>query len=287
MTYRRLSNGVELPAIGLGSFLLKDELSAVVPQAHAMGYRLVDTSDNYGNEKFVGKGLAACAGNGRDVVVVTKFSRPARTDSLKRAFEESAARLGRVDVYLLHWPYPFLWKRQWRKMEDLYFAGHCRAIGVCNFDADRLRELLSFCRVRPQIDQFERHPLFQQAETAAFCRAQGIQVMSYSPFARMDGRLMRHPVLVEMATRYGRSVGQVILQWNVEHGDIPIPASRSEAHLRENLASTAFSLSEEDMAVIDGLECGQRVRFDPATRFSRVQRVKFLYYWFRGAMKNA
>ena len=287
MIIRKLANGVELPSIGLGSFPMKDELLQVVPRAYSMGYRLVDTSDNYKNEKFVGQGLATCARQGEDMLVVTKFSRPSWTNRLGQAYQESVARLGHVDVYLLHWPYPFLWKRQWRKMEDLYLAGRCRAIGVCNFDVARLRELLSFCRVRPLVNQFERHPLFQQKEIAAFCRSQGIQVMCYSPFARMDGRLLRHPVLQEIAAKYGRSVGQVILQWSVGHGDIPIPASRSEEHLSENLGSAEFTLSAEDMSAIDGLECGCRVRFDPATRFSRVQRVKFMYYWLRGVMNHA
>ena len=274
---RTLANGFKMPCIGYGTFPLKDELGKTVPLAVRAGYRLVDSSDNYGNEKHVGAGLAASGSESENVVVVTKFSKPARTHELGRMFRASRKNLGgRIDVYLLHWPYPFLWKKQWRTIEDLYLVGECRAIGVCNFDRLRLEALLRFCRVKPMIDQFERHPLFQQEETAAFCRANGIQVMSYSPFARMDPALMENPVLKGIAAAHDKTVGQVILRWNIEHGDIPIPASRSYEHIVENFDVFDFELTSAEMARIDALEAGHRVRFDPAKRFSFPQKIKFL-----------
>lgn len=288
MTDRTLSNDVRLPAVGYGTFPLKAELVKAIPEAVDCGCRLIDVSDNYGNEEFAGRGLAAAAEGGAKVTVITKFSRPLKTRSLAKCFQTSVRRLGgRVDVYLLHWPYPFLWRRQWRKMEELYLSGACRAIGVCNFDREKLEQLLRFCRVKPMIDQFERHPLFQQRETADFCRANGIQVMSYSPFARRDVRLMENPVLVEIAARHGKTVGQVIVRWNVEHGDIPIPASRSAGHIRENFSVSDFSLSEEEVARIDALEAGVRVRFDPARRFTWTERGKFLLCWMKGCFGHA
>ena len=275
---RTLANGFKMLCIGYGTFPLKDELVETVPLAVRAGYRLVDTSDNYGNEKHVGAGLAASGPESENVVVVTKFSKPARTHEFGRIFRASRKNLGgRIDVYLLHWPYPFLWKKQWRTIEDLYLAGECRAIGVCNFDRRRLEALLRFCRVKPMIDQFERHPLFQQEETAAFCRANGIQVMSYSPFARMDPALMENPVLKEIAAVHGKTVGQVILRWNIEHGDIPIPASKSSAHIAANLEVFDFALAPEEVARIDALEAGHRVRFDPDKRFTFSQKMRFLW----------
>lgn len=266
-----------LPPIGYGTFPLKDRLETSVPQAVACGYRLVDTSDNYGNETFVGRGLAASGAAADEVLVVSKFSSALKTGNVARCFEASAKRLGgRVDAYLLHWPYPFLWKRCWREMEDLYLAGRCRAIGVCNFDRRMLERLLGFCRVKPMIDQFERHPLFQQAETADFCRANGIRVMCYSPLARMDARLMENPVLRGIAERHGASVAQVVLRWSVERGDVPIPASGTESHLRANFDVFGFSLTPEEMAQIDALEAGCRIRFDPAKRFTFGQKARFL-----------
>lgn len=204
-----------------------------------------------------------------------------------RLFASSEAKLGgRIDVYLLHWPFPFLWREQWRMMEDLYLSGRCRAIGVCNFDKAMLGRLLERCRVKPMVNQFERHPLFQQEETAGYCRENGIVVMSYSPFARMDGRLMRNPALERIAAAHGKSVGQVILRWNVEHGDIPIPASRSEAHIRENFDVCGFSLSPDEVAEIDALESGCRVRYDPAKRFSALDKARFMWCRAKLAMRG-
>lgn len=272
------ASGLVLPPIGYGTFPLKERLVESVPLAIACGCRLVDTSDNYHNEEFVGRGLAACGPSREDVIVVTKFSSPLRTRTLAKCFAAAERRLGgRIDVFLLHWPYPFLWREQWRRMEDLYLAGRCRAIGVCNFDWRRLERLLACCRVRPMIDQFERHPLFQQDKTARFCRENGIAVMCYSPLARMDCRLLQNPVLAEIAARYGKTVGQVVLRWSVEKGDVPIPASGSERHIRENLDIFDFSLTEEEIRCIDALEAGVRIRFDPARRFTTRDKVRFLW----------
>ena len=277
MNEYRLSNGLVVPKIGYGTFPLKERLVESVPISVRSGYRLIDTSDNYQNERFVGSGLMMCGEARADVVVVTKFSNPLKTGAFESCFERSRERLGgRIDVYLLHWAYPFLWREQWHRMEDLYLEGRCRAIGVCNFDWRKLEALLKFCRVKPMINQFERHPLFQQRETADFCRKQGIQVMSYSPLARMDERMMCNPVLVELATKYSKTVGQVVLRWNVEHGDIPIPASGSEEHIRENLNVFDFQLAPDEVARIDALDSGVRIRFDPARRFTMWQKMKFL-----------
>ena len=272
-----LSNGYEIPAVGFGTFPQKESLLESVPAAMSCGCRLIDASDNYGNERFAGEGMARGGGNA-SMTIVTKFSRPLQTANLEKCFAASEQKLGgRIDVYLLHWPYPFLWKEQWRRMEDLYLAGRCKAIGVCNFDARKLRELLGICRVKPAIDQFERHPLFQQNETACFCRENGISVMCYSPFARMDARLMHDRTLEEIACAHEKTVGQVILRWSVEHGDVPIPASRSPEHIASNLNVFDFSLCREEMRRIDALDAGHRVRFDPAKRFSPGDKLRFLY----------
>lgn len=282
-----LASGLVLPPIGYGTFPLKERLVESVPLAIAGGCRLVDTSDNYHNEEFVGRGLAACGPSREDIVVVTKFSSPLRTRTLAKCFAAAERRLGgRIDVFLLHWPYPFLWREQWRRMEDLYLAGRCRAIGVCNFDRRRLERLLACCRVRPMIDQFERHPLFQQRETAEFCREQGIKVMCYSPLARMDDRLMRNPVLTELAAKYYKTVGQIVLRWSVEHGDVPIPASGSEEHILENFNIFDFQLTREEVERIDALEAGVRIRFDPARRFTAKNKVQFLRCRVKLAVKR-
>ena len=240
------------------------------------GVRLVDTSDNYQNEEYVGKGLAQA--DISKVVVISKFSHPFRTHELKKCFEESRRNLGKIDIYLLHWPYPYLWKEQWRKMEELYLAGKCDAIGVCNFDLGYLKELLAFCKVKPTINQIERHPIYQQQDLVDYCQANDIAVMAYSPVARMDKTLHESPVLIEIAKKYEKTVNQVILRWDIDTGCIPIPASSSEQHIAENSDVFDFSLNHKEIEAINGLELGKRIRYNPRTRFSNKMKIKLFFY---------
>lgn len=287
MNESRQASGLVLPPIGYGTFPLKEQLVDSVPMALRCGYKLIDTSDNYHNEKFIGEGLKRFGEVDIPCVMVSKFSQPLRTGSVARCLAEAEKRLGRkVDVYLLHWPYPFLWRRQWRELEELYLAGRVKAIGVCNFDRQMMEMLLRFARVKPMIDQFERHPMFQQSETADFCRKSGVRIMCYSPLARMDPRLLDNPVLKDIAEAHGRSVGQVILRWNIERGDVPIPASRSQCHISENFSVFDFSLSKEELSCIDALEAGARVRFDPQRRFGLKMKLQFAWRAFKLAVKD-
>lgn len=270
-----LYNGYMMPSIGYGTFPQKETLERNVPIAYDAGYRMIDTSDNYMNEVFVGYGLRQIEDDG--ITIVTKFSQPMRTEMLDKCFDESFAALYRGErIYLLHWPFPYLWKIQWRKMEDLYLSGKCAAIGVCNFDTGYLKELLAFCRVKPMINQFERHPLFQQQELVELCQREHIQVMSYSPLARMDDELNKNQTLGRIAEKYGKSVNQIILRWDIDTGCIPIPASSSEKHIQENIDVFDFHLTEEEISEINSLDRGKRIRYNPRTRFDKYYRRKFL-----------
>ena len=271
-----LYNGLQLPIIGYGTFPQKDTLAHNVPYAYNVGYRMLDTSDNYLNEEYVGAGLASIENT--DITVITKFSQPLRTNELENCFNESFCKLkrkGEQDVYLMHWPFPYLWKTEWRKMEDLYLQGKCAAIGVCNFDIGYLKELLRVCRVKPMINQFEHHPLFQQKELVEMCKQENIQVMSYSPLARMDEQLNANSVLTRIAEKYGKTVNQVVLRWNIDTNCIPIPASSSEKHIKENFDIFDFKLTQEDIEEINQLDCGKRIRFNPRTRFDKYTQRKF------------
>ena len=272
----RLNNGFSIPAIGFGTYPQKETLEDSARIAYDAGYRLFDCSDNYHNEEFLGKAAGPDGSRMDGAAILTKFSQPYRTDRFSRCFDESAEKLGgRIDLYLLHWPYPFLWKEQWRRMEELYRAGKCKGIGVCNFEADKLKELLSFCKVRPVINQIERHPLFQQQEIVDFCRRNDILVMSYSPVARHDKDLFESAVLRRLAEKYGKTPGQIILRWNVDTGTVPIPGSGSEAHIRENIDIFDFALTADEIGEINSLECGKRIRFDPKKRFTLKQKAQF------------
>lgn len=273
----KLANGMELPWFGYGTFPQKEILEKNIPLAVECGYRLIDTSDNYYNERYIGLGLQHILEKTEKPVVISKFSQPYRTGELEKCFRESKEALNhQLSIYLLHWPYPFLWKIQWKKMEKLYFAGECQAIGVCNFNRKKLEELLRICRVKPTINQIERHPMFQQNEIVDFCEKNEILIMSYSPIARQNSVLMSNDVLSALAKKYGKTVSQIVLRWNVQNGHIPIPASSSENHIRENIDIFDFSLAQEEMHQIDELEAGMRVRFDPDKRFTWKQKIKML-----------
>lgn len=276
-----LNNGFEIPEIGFGSFPQKKELIESVKIAYDAGYRLFDTSDNYFNEEFLGNALLDTRGGTAydldKIKVVSKFSQPYRTFELEKCFLESEGRLyGKVDIYLLHWPYPFLWKQQWRRMEKLYLQGKCRAIGVCNFEVPKLKQLMKFCKVPPTINQVERHPLFQQNDIVEYCKNNNIQVMSYSPVARFDNELLDSQILRRIAKKHSKNVVQVALRWNMDTGTIPVPGSRSEVHITENINVFDFALDIDDIEKIESMESGKRIRYNPNTRFSKIEKLKFL-----------
>lgn len=269
----KLNNGLLIPTIGYGTFPQKEILEDNVPIAYNVGYKLVDTSDNYLNEQFVGKGLSKLKTD--DMIVVSKFSQPLRTHELEKCFNETRDKLGRIDLYLMHWPFPYLWEKEWRMMEELYLKGAVKGIGVCNFDEGYLKQLLKICRVKPLINQFERHPLFQQAELVKMCKDNDIQVMSYSPVARMNSELHEHPTLKSLSEKYGKSINQIILRWHIDTNCIPIPASSSKNHIRENFDIFDFHLSEKEIESINAMETGRRIRFNPRTRFNKEQKRIF------------
>lgn len=279
-----LNNGLQIPLMGYGTYPQKDSLAENIPLAYNIGYRMVDTSDNYQNEVFVGKGLSKIAAN--DIVVISKFSQPLKTNHLERCFFETQKKLGQIDLYLMHWPFPYLWEKEWRMMEELYLKGLIKGIGVCNFDVGYLKKLLKICRVKPVINQFERHPLFQQEELVKMCKDNDIQVMSYSPVARMDSELHNHPVLKGLSEKYGKSINQIILRWHIDTQCIPIPASSSENHIKENFDVFDFQLTKEEIESINSMEAGKRIRFNPRTRFTKIQKQKFAKQRIKLEIKN-
>lgn len=272
----RLSNGLVLPIIGYGTFPQKESLLETLPIAISEGYTLIDTSDNYFNESYVGKALEENE-NG-SVIVVTKNSDP--YTNVRKSFELSRKKLNNfTDIYLLHWPFPFLWKRMWREMEALYANGECSAIGVCNFDEKKIKKLLKFCKIKPMINQIECHPDFQQRGLINLCRTNNIQIMSYSPLARMDKKLLENPVIMRLAEKHNKKPSQIILRWNIQEGLLPIPGASSALHVSENISIFDFDLSANDMREINMLDCGNRVRLDPNKCFTMKQKFWYFAYW--------
>lgn len=264
-----LNNGVEMPWIGLGTYPMRgEECEYAVKSAAKNGYVLFDSSASYRNAEALGKSLKESFANREEYMLMTKLSNAQqRTKDVRKALTDSLRFLGMdyVDLYLLHWPNPGTYVECYQQMEELLQEGLIRAIGVSNFHEHHLEELFKYTSVVPAVNQVELHPLLDQHELVDFCRRKGIRMVSYSPFARMNERLIFHPVLVKIAQKYGVQVTQIIVRWNYQHGYVVIPKSANAVRQLENISVAGFSLTEEEMKKIDDCNADFRVRHNPDT----------------------
>lgn len=265
-----LNNGVNMPWFGLGVFKVEEgpELVHAIKTAIRHGYRSIDTASIYGNEAGVGEGIREGmkeAGISRkDLFITSKvWNADLGYESTIRAYEESLEKLGLeyLDLYLIHWPVEGKYKEAWRALETIYNEGKVKAIGVSNFQIHHLEELMKDANVIPVINQVEYHPRLTQVELKAFCQKHHIQLEAWSPL--MQGELLDHPVLQEMAETYDKTVAQVILKWDLQNGVVTIPKSTKAHRIIENASLFDFVLSEEDMKRINELNQNKRVGPDP------------------------
>lgn len=275
----KLNNGFELPLIGMGTYTDKKKLEEAVKAAKESGCVLYDASEDYHNEKELGDALENNYSATDELVVITKMSFPNEIHYIDEYFEQRKKILmhGRrnPDIFLLHWPYPHMYKKMWKCLEEKYRKGECKAIGVCNFKQEHLEKLMKSCTIKPMINQFELHPLYYRKELCDYCKENGIAVMSYSPFARMDSKLVNSPVMTALSEKYGKTVSQIVVRWNYQHEFSVIPASSKDAHIRANFEVLDFELTDEEMAQIDGMNENYRMRFDADTYFSEKTKMKF------------
>ncbi|GIO53660.1 aldo/keto reductase [Paenibacillus cineris] len=266
----RLNNGIEMPWLGLGVFKVEEgsELVEAVKAAVKHGYRSIDTAAVYANETSVGQGIReALADSGlkrEDLFVTSKvWNADLGYDSTIAAYEKSLKKLGLdyLDLYLIHWPVAGKYKEAWRAMEQLYKDGRVKSIGVSNFQVHHLEDLMKDAEIVPVINQVEFHPMLTQKELRDFTKQHNIQLEAWSPL--MQGELLNHPLLKEIAEKYGKSIAQVILRWDLQHGVVTIPKSTKEHRIVENASLFDFELSQEDMDRIDGLNENRRVGPDP------------------------
>lgn len=255
--------------LGLGTYPMNRwTLVRAVLYARSLGYVRFDTASAYQNERWLGRALkvARVLGGNRRLFVTTKLSNgDQREGDVRLALEKSMSRLGleKPDLYLMHWPNPETYLTCWRQMEDLYREGRVGAIGVCNFHPHHLDRLLKIATVVPAINQVELHPLLSQAGLRAFCHDRGIVVEAYSPVARMNTKLIHHPLLMSLAGKYGKTVPQIILRWDLQHGIPAVPKSSRRKGLKENISLFDFCLTEMEMEQMDGINENLRCRFDP------------------------
>ncbi|MEK5478543.1 aldo/keto reductase [Paenibacillus sp. FSL R5-0407] len=265
-----LHNGVKMPGLGLGVFKVEEgpELIQAVKAAVKHGYRSIDTAAVYQNEGSVGEAIAELFKEStvarEDLFVTSKvWNADLGYESTLAAYETSLNKLGLdyLDLYLIHWPVKGKYKEAWRALETLYRDGRVKAIGVSNFQVHHLEDLMKDAEIKPMINQVEFHPRLTQKEVRAFCQEHGIQMEAWSPL--MQGELLNNEVLKGIAEKHGKSVAQIILRWDVQHGVVTIPKSTKEQRIIENAALFDFELTEDDMNQIDGLNEDRRVGPDP------------------------
>jgi diketogulonate reductase-like aldo/keto reductase len=251
-----LNTGAALPSVGLGVFRASPEDTyRAVTHALRVGYRHIDTAQVYGNEEPVGRAVRDSGLPREDVFVTTKLWNDFQREGMvERAFEDSVRRLGlgAPDLFLLHWPVPRLRLGAWKVLERLQREQRVRAIGVSNFMANHLRELLAAAEVVPAVNQIEVSPFLQQREVRALCREHGIVVEAYSPLTK--GQRLAHPVVLDVARRLNLSPAQVLLRWGIQHGLVVLPKSVTPARIEENLALFDTTLDDAAMAQLDALE---------------------------------
>lgn len=249
-----LNNGIKMPILGFGVFQIPDaqECEQCVIDAIQAGYRLIDTAASYMNEEAVGKGIRQGGVAREDLFITTKlWVQDVGYERTQRAIDQSLRRLqvDYLDLYLIHQPFGDV-HGSWRAMEEAYRQGKLRAIGVSNFQPDRLMDIKVFNTIAPAVNQVEVNPFQQQIDSATFMKELGVQAQAWAPFAEGRNNLFQNQVLVAIGERHGKSVGQVILRWLVQRGIASLAKTVRKKRMQENLAVLDFQLDEADMARI-------------------------------------
>lgn len=260
-----LNNGVEMPILGFGVFQMTDanECEQSVYDALMAGYRLIDTAASYQNEEAVGGAIKRSGVPREELFITTKlWLEDAGYERTKKAFEKSLQKLqlDYLDLYLIHQPFGDVYG-SWRAMEELYREGKIKAIGVSNFQMDRLIDLTIHNEVIPAVNQIETHPFNQQIESAKYMKANNVQIESWGPFAEGRNNMFQNEVLVSIAEKHNKSVAQVILRWLTQRGVVVIPKSVHKGRIIENFNIFDFELSQEDMTTIATLDTKQSLFF--------------------------
>lgn len=296
MEYVKLSNGVMMPKIGLGTDDIKylwevpsssnryfnkflkyykkyywtkakeKEYIDILCFAFSQGYRLIDTSISYHNEHIIGRAIKESGIPREEFFITTRIGNHQQYNHcVRRSFMDSLSQLGvdYVDLLQFHWPVPELYIETWKEMESFYKSGLARVIGSANCHAHHIEKMISECEVVPMVNEIEVHPLFTQKPLIDYCKKNGIQVEAYTPLARNDQRMLRSRTVQAMMQKYEKSFQQIVLRWHIQNDIIPIPRSTNKIRLKENLNVFDFQLTDEEMASIDAININSRLRFDP------------------------
>ncbi len=261
-----LNNGLAMPILGFGVFQIPDyaECERCVDDALEVGYRSIDTAAAYRNEEAVGNAIRRSGLPREELFITTKlWIQDAGYESAKKAFETSLNKLqlDYLDLYLIHQPYGDVYGA-WRAMEELYQSGRVKAIGVSNFQPDRLIDLILHNQVAPAVNQIETHPFHQQVDAQAFMQQHGVQIESWGPFAEGKHNIFNHEQLVAIGNQYDKSAAQVTLRWLIQRDVVVIPKTARRERMAQNLAVFDFELSADDMTAIAALDTKESSFFD-------------------------
>jgi len=260
MQYVTLSNGVKMPILGYGVYqVTKDECERCVLDALKVGYRAIDTAQSYFNEEEVGSAIVKSGIPREEIFLTTKvWLEHYGYEEAKKSVKESIRKLKTdyIDLVLLHQPFSDAYGA-YRALEELYEAGKIRAIGISNFYVDRMVDFASFNRIKPMVNQVETHIYNQQKELKEWADKYGIQLEAWAPFGEGRGGTFDNPAIVKLAEKYGKTPAQVMLRWHIQRGIVVIPKSTHIDRMEENFNVFDFTLSDEDMDAIAGLDKAQ------------------------------
>lgn len=261
-----LNNGVKMPYFGLGVYLSKDgnEVIQAIDDALEHGYRHIDTASIYKNENGVGEAIKNSSVKREDLFVVSKvWNTDQGFESTLKAYDDSLKRLDLdyLDLYLIHWPKEGLYKDTWKALEKIYSEKRVKAIGVSNFVQHHLEDVMNDSEVVPMVNQMEFHPYLVQQELLDFCKNKGIQYEAWSPM--MQGHIFQMDEFKKLADKYGKTIAQIVLRWDVQKGVVTIPKSVKKERIISNAQIFDFELEEGDMKLLDAMDQGKRFGPDP------------------------
>ena len=262
----KLNNGVEIPILGFGVFQITDpaECERSVVDAIQTGYNHIDTAASYQNEEAVGRGIKQSGVAREKLFLTTKlWIQSTGYENTLKAFERSLKRLqvDYLDLYLIHQPYGDVYG-EWRAMEELYQQGKVRAIGVSNFQPDRIMDLMIHNKIKPAVNQIEVNPFQQQIETQKFLQENSVEIEAWAPFAEGKNNIFQNETLLSIAAKYNKSVAQVILRWVIQRGIIALAKSTRKERMMENINVLDFELNPEDMVAIATVDTKTSSFFD-------------------------
>lgn len=249
MEYVKLNNGLNMPVIGLGTFLSNgDNCKDSVRSAIQSGYRMIDTAEAYGNENQVGEGIKE-SGISRDkLFLVTKVNFTSY-ENTKNTVISSLKNLSTdyLDMVLLHWPFGNYYAA-WKELEKLYSDGIIKAIGISNFDPDRMVDLINFNNVIPTVNQIETHLYCQRHKDAIWMKKYNVSHMAYAPLGQgKQNTMFSHPEITEIAEKYNKTPSQILLRFFTQQNIIVIPKSENIEHIRSNIEIFDFNLTNEEI----------------------------------------